>query len=306
MARTISEIKAEIAQRFIEQEAVKSAYELDESKTFEDQFSQVSIESVLFYVVAVCVWVLEKLFDTHRAEVEAQIDRLRPHTLRWYVSKALAFQFKCPLVMSDGIVVADYYDNTGMTEAQIAAAKVVKYAVATESNTQVFIKVAKSDSDNNPTQLSPAELNGLEYYLSQIKDAGVAIKVLNEPADRMNIELIVLYDPTVLAAVYPQADGGEDLRVVELTALADGRDVITETVKSVISNLPFNGEYRNSDLMAAVQAIDGVRVADIESVEVCTSGNTVFQPVVGYRRPYSGYYKLNRLTIRGKAYKMNE
>ena len=73
--------------------------------------------------------------------MDARIEALRPHTLRWYVTKTLAYMRGKDLIMTDGVVVADYYDTSGMTEADIEKARVVKYAVATEDNTQVFIKV---------------------------------------------------------------------------------------------------------------------------------------------------------------------
>lgn len=307
MARSIDEIKAEIATAFISQEVVRSAYGLDDNATFDKAFSPISIESVLFYIVASCIWVLECLFDRHTAEVETRIEALRPHTLRWYVSKTLEYMHNGKFVLTDGVVAADYYDVSGLTETEIKKKRIVKYAVATESNTQVFIKVAKSSANGRPTQLTPNELSGLEYYLSQIKDAGVAIKVLNEPADKMNVELVVLYDPSVLTAEYlTPDDADEEIRELKITSIDNDAEVITAAVQEVIARLPFNGEYRNSDLMAAVQAVKGVEVADIAVVEVCANGSENYTPVVGYRRPYSGYYELNRITIKGRAYKVAE
>lgn len=308
MARSIAEIKAEIAAAYISQEVVRSAYGLDDNATFDKAFSPISVESVLFYAVASCIWILECLFDRHTTEVEDGIEALRPHTLRWYVSKTLAYMHNGKFMLADGVVVADYYDTAGMTEGEIEKKRIVKYAVATESNTQVFIKVAKANDSGRPMPLSTNELSGLEYYLSQIKDAGVAVKVLNEPADKMNVELIVLYDPSVLNAEYvSDEDEAEELRRLRITNIGDTeRDVVDEAVQSVIARLPFNGEYRNSDLMAAVQAIDGIEVADITKVEVCANGSEQYSEVVGYRRPYSGYYNLNNLVVRGRAYKVAE
>ena len=146
----------------------------------------------------------------------------------------------------------------------------------------------------------------MEYYLSQIKDAGVYIKVLSEAADKMNVELVVLYDPSVLNAEFTTgADDREEYRQLIITDPNNGKEVIKEAVQEVIARLPFNGEYRNSDLMAAVQAIEGVEVADIAAVQVCSDGET-YTDVVGCRRPYSGYYELNNIIIRGRAYKVAE
>ena len=306
MARTIAEIKAEIGAAYISHETVRSAYGLDENASFDKVFSPISVESVLFYVVATSMWVLEQLFDRHTAEVEKRIEELRPHTLRWYVSKALEYMHNYKLVQTNGVISADYYDTTGLSEGDIAAKKIIKYAVATENNTQVLIKVAKAKSDGRPTPLTKNEKAGFEYYLSQIKDAGVYIKVLSEPADKMNVELVVLYDPSVLNAEFTTgADDREEYRQMIITDPNSGKEVIKEAVQEVIARLPFNGEYRNSDLMAAVQTIEGVEVADIASVQVCSDGET-YTDVVGYRRPYSGYYELNNITIRGRAYKVAE
>lgn len=146
MARTIREIKDEMTSAFVSQEPIRTAYGLDPSKSFDKQFSPVSVESVMFYVVASCVWLLEKLFDRHRQEVDERIEAMRPHTLRWYVAKALAYMHEKDLIMADGIVAADYYDTSGMTAEEIEKKRIVKYAVATEDNTRVILKVAKRTS----------------------------------------------------------------------------------------------------------------------------------------------------------------
>ena len=201
----------------------------------------------MFYVVASCIWLLEKLFDRHREEVDARIEALRPHTLRWYASKAKEYMRGKDLIREDGVVVADYYDTTGMTDEAIEKARVVKYAVATENDTQVYIKVATRGINGRPRQLEAEDLAGLKGYLAQIKDAGVAVKVLNEPADNMRVELMVLYDP----AIFMVQNEGEtdDDGYTALSLMQDNKNVIEEAVSRVISELPFNGEYRNSDLL---------------------------------------------------------
>ncbi len=300
MARSIAEIKAQICETFISQDAIRTGYGLKDKQSFDKAFSPVSLESLMFYVVASCIWLLEKLFDRHREEVDARIEALRPHTLRWYATKAKEYMHGKNLIMADGVVVADRYNTAGMTEEEIEKARVVKYAVATEENTQVFIKVAARGNNGQPKQLAPEALAGLKSYLSQIKDAGVSIKVLNEPADNMRVQLVVFYDPAILTAqIEADADGNSTVHL-----LHDGEDVIRQAVSRVISELPFNGEYRNSDLMAAIQSIEGVKIADIVKVEAAAGGSDDYSQVVGYRRPYSGYYALQNLTVKGRAYQV--
>lgn len=284
MARTVEEIKKGMTAEFMKMEAVKSRYGLDGSKSFADCFSMASLENIIFYVFAVAVWALEKLFDLHRADVDARIEQLEPHTLRWYVSKAKAYMQGQKLVTD-----CDYYDTEGMTEQDIAAAKVVKYAVATESNTVVYIKVAR-EVDGNPAALTAGQLEGLTSYMNEIKDAGVSVQLRNEPADQMRISLLIYYDPTLLI-IDANGNGSQN-----------GKDPVRETTKQVIENLPFNGMFRKSDLMAALQALPCVEVADIKSVKVKPRNGAEWQTVEGYDRPYSGYYSIDALTVDYQPY----
>lgn len=284
MARTVEEIKKDMTAEFMKMEAVKSRYGLDGSKSFADCFSMASLENIIFYVFAVAVWALEKLFDLHRADVDARIEQLEPHTLRWYVSKAKAYMQGQKLVTD-----CDYYDTEGMTEQDIAAAKVVKYAVATESNTVVYIKVAR-EVDGNPAALTAGQLEGLTSYMNEIKDAGVSVHLRNEPADQMRISLLIYYDPTLLI-IDANGNGSQN-----------GKDPVRETTKQVIENLPFNGMFRKSDLMAALQALPCVEVADIKSVKVKPRNGAEWQTVEGYDRPFSGYYSIDALTVDYQPY----
>lgn len=306
MARSIKEIKAQICDTFISQDAIRTGYGLKGKQSFDKVFSPVSLESLMFYVVASCIWLLEKLFDKHREEVDSRIESLRPHTLRWYASKAKEYMRGKDLIMADGVVVADYYDISGMSEEDIYKAQVVKYAVATEDTTGIFIKVAARGNNGQPKQLEAEDLAGLKSYLSHVKDAGVVVKVLNEPADNIRVELVVLYDPAILTPQANDDSSADGNGYVVASLMRDGVDVISQAVGRVVSELPFNGEYRNSDLLAAVQSIDGVKVADILKVEAAAGGSEAYSQVIGYRRPYSGYYALQNLTVKTRAYKSAE
>lgn len=277
MARTIAEIKKDMADTFIKERAVISAYGLDGKKTFDQQFSPVSIENILFYVFAVALWTLEKLFDAHTEEVDDRIEQLEPHTLRWYVNKAKAFMFGYRLVTD-----TDRYDTAGMSETDIDAARVVKYAVATESNTVVYLKVA-GEKEGNPCLLTESQFSALNSYINEIKDAGVSVQIRNEEADDMKMRVMVYYDPTLLSS-----DG---------VSLTDGSKPVEDAVRSVITNLPFDGVLRKSDLLAAITAVPGVEVADIINLDVKPHASESWTSVIGYNRPYSGYYKIEQLTL---------
>lgn len=267
---------------FCQERAVVEKYELNPKKSFDQQFSSASIENILFYCFAFAIWTLEVLFDKHRTEVERRIEQLEPHTLRWYVNKAKAFMYGYQLVKD-----ADYYDTTELSETDIDKARVVKYAVASESNTVVYLKVAARGEDGQPAKLNASQFASLTSYMNSVKDAGVAIKLVNENADNIRINMVVYYDPTVM-----NSDG----------AVSDGTQPVLEAVKTVITNLPFNGVFRKSDLLAAVIDVPGVEVADIVSVKVKTANAADFADVMGYDKPYSGYYAIESLNVSYRSY----
>lgn len=282
MARTLKEIKDAMTATFCQERAVVEKYELNPKKSFDQQFSSASIENILFYCFAFAIWTLEVLFDKHRTEVERRIEQLEPHTLRWYVNKAKAFMYGYQLVKD-----ADYYDTTELSETDIDKARVVKYAVASESNTVVYLKVAARGEDGQPAKLNASQFASLTSYMNSVKDAGVAIKLVNENADKIRINMVVYYDPTVM-----NSDG----------AVSDGTQPVLEAVKTVITNLPFNGVFRKSDLLAAVIDVPGVEVADIVSVKVKTANAADFADVMGYDKPYSGYYAIDSLNVSYRSY----
>lgn len=273
MARTIDEIKAEMTSTFIAEDAVITSYGLDSSKTFDQQFSKASIESILFYVFAAALWALEKLFDLHVEEVEEQIEELEPHTLRWYVNKAKAFMQGMSLVTD-----CDYYDTSDMSDEDIEEAQIIKYAVATESNTVVYLKVAR-EVDGSPAQLTDTQLSAFTSYINTVKDAGVSVVIRNESADLMAVTMVVYYDATLLTS-----DG---------SSLSDGSTPVLDAIKEAIAGLPFNGVFRKTDLLTAVQEVSGVEVVDVTEMKVKTANADDWTELVGFNRPYSGYYALD-------------
>ena len=124
--------------------------------------------------------------------MEARIALLEPHTLRWYVNKAKAFMWDqtgtVKLQLKQDTDVYDLSSLSDTSEEALAKYRPVKYAVATEDNTIIYIKVAREDEKTqNPVKLTDGMLNGLRSYLNEIKDAGVSVVVRNEDADQMQV-----------------------------------------------------------------------------------------------------------------------
>ena len=275
-----------MADAFIKERAVIDRYHLEAGKSFAEQFSPVSLESIFLYVFAFAVWSVETLFDNHAADVSDRIAQLEPHTLRWYVRKAKLFMYGHKLVTD-----TDYYDLKDIAPEEIDKAQVVKYAVASEMGNVVYLKVA-GQTEGKPSQLPDSHYAALKSYINEIKDAGVPIQILNEPADEIRINLIVYYDPSLM--------NGNGL-------LVDGSEPVRNAVQYVITNLPFNGAFRITDLLGAVKAIPAVEVVDIDheggGVVSKARNSDHFDPIVGFSRPYSGYYEITTLNVTYKEYK---
>ena len=258
--------------------AIKYGFEV--GADFNNTFSKVSIESLLLYIVAVGIWTLERLFDTHTTEVTDYIATMKPHSLRWYVEKAKAFMYGVPLI--DG---TDQHNTESMTDEQIAQARIVTFAACTEANATLYLKVAKA----GPAPLTTDEKAAFEAYLHEIKDAGVRIDVISEQGDYLKLDMVIYYDPLLI-----NADG---------ECKADGTKVVEQAIKDYIENIPFNGEFRKNELEDAIQAVDGVVMVEFNAAYHSETGaEDTYDEVVPYCKPASGYFKFDNADLSDVTY----
>lgn len=267
-----------MTEAFTANDTIKALYDLAPDKTFEEQFSKASLESILFYIVAVAVWTLETLFDLHKQEVTHLIDELKPHTRNWYRNKALMFQFGQPLIPD-----TDTYDNTGLTAEDVEARRVVKYAAVVEVAAVVYVKVAGGE-EGNRHPLNEEECTALKSYFKEIKDAGVALSVVNREADRFEITIDIYYNPQVFNSKLERLDGTGT--------------TVHDAVTNFVENLQFNGEYRNSALINALSGIEGVELVELHAA---TANGAV---IAARCIPESGYFSVaeEELNINAIAY----
>lgn len=279
MARTIAEIKDELTARFVEDENIRNLYGLDPAKKFDEQFSRISLESILFYTVAVCTWTLESLFDKHQKEVEDYINQMKPHSLLWYANKAKAFQCGHSLKKDD-----DRYDNSALTDEEVKAAQVIKYAAVVEKAAVVYVKVA-GETGGKRGKLSQLQEDALTTYFKEVKDAGVKLEIVNSEADLFNVHMDVYYNPQMLDSNLNSLGNG-------------GNKVVQRTIAGFVENLPFNGEYRNSALISELLKIDGVELVELHQA-TCNG-----EPINAKEVPGSGYFKadIDNMNIKTIAY----
>ncbi len=262
MARTIAEIQQQIIDTK-EADTTLNAYAWSNSK--------VAIWRLWTYVVAVCIWSLENLFDSHKEEVAQLLAAQRPHTLQWYVNKARQFQYGTTL--PDG---SDTYTTT--TEDPLVM--IVKYAAAVELPNIIRLKVARQGSASLEGLTGP-ELAALKAYMGRIKDAGIRLQVTSAAADNLLLSLKIYYDPLVLMSDGSRIDG---------TAAAP----VKTTVNTFLADLPFNGVFILNKLIAALQSVDGVKIGQVLSAQANYAA-TPYVPITVKYIPDAGYMALDAI-----------
>lgn len=277
--RTISEIKTAIEEDFMANTSAAERYGFEAGSDFNSVFNKVSIESILFYVFACAAYVMERLFVSHKADVEAEIELLTPHRALWYRNKVLAFMAGKTLVDD-----TDNYDTTEMSDEEIAACRVVKHATANEEvNTSVLtIKVAGETDSGTRCPLSAELATQLSAYIAEVKDAGVKITLVNQSPDVLNCAVDVYYNP--------------------LLTSNDVQTACRASIDQYIANLPFNGEYSNMALLNALQTVEGVKIVNFTSATA--QGVDDAQPVQinGRYTPAAGYFVAGTISINMIAY----
>lgn len=257
----------------------QEAYGFSEDTIFENEFSKVSLENILFDVFAFSIFVLESIFDNHKKEIDTAIYEQKSGTPRWYRNMSLAFQYGFDLLTD-----SDKFDNTGFTLDQIEASKIVKYCSVKESaeSNRLTIKVAGELGDKL-IPLNGGEKESFEQYLKEIKYAGVKISVINNPADKLLLTMDIYRDPLVLD------EGGN--------SIIDGGKPVEAAIKAYMKNLPFDGELVINDLIEKLRAVDGVNNAHISNASFSSFDSVTghfldFVPINVKTIPISGYFEI--------------
>lgn len=278
MARNIGEIKSEMAQEFMRNEHAAELYGFEPGAEFGDVFGAASVESILLYVWAVCAWTVEQLVARHKKEVTAELEEMIAHRPKWYRDKVLRFMEGKELEPD-----RDTYDTEGMSESDVSAARVVKHAVATESRdaSLLTIKVA-GESGGERRPLTAEQERQLKAYISEIKDAGVRVSLVNMEADTFGCTVDVYYN----AMLEPGAVQG----------------ACVGAIRDYIENLPFNGEYTNMALVDRLQEVEGVKIVELRGSTAQAANESTTTRIDARLTPAAGYFRPGEITVNMKAY----
>jgi hypothetical protein len=252
MARTISEIKQTMTDAFMADETIREKYGLSVEDTFKGSFSTVSLESILFYIVAVCCHVMEVLFDQFRADVDEKISRAVVASVPWYYKIARAFQYGDALTFDEE---TQQYVYPEVDETK----QVVKYVAVRDRGTSVQI-LASGEKNGSPAVLDDNVLTAFKQYLNRVKIAGVVLAVRSLPADSVSIAATVTVDPLVI--------NQSGMRI------SDGTYPVERAVKEYLANIVYGGTFNKTKLVDAIQNVEGVTDVELTACTYSTDGAT--------------------------------
>jgi hypothetical protein len=272
MARTIQDINQDLKDRYIADSTVQSFYNFTPGNTFDDEFSIVSFEGILFYIIAFSIWTLEKIFDDHKAWMYQKEAELKPWSLPYLEKNAKSFQFGYSL---------QYIDDKYQYSVIDPAAQLIKLASAKEVGRLVVLKLAGIDSNGNPQQLSSAVLTAFQPYISALKPPGVRLSIVTRPADSLQVYYLVYIDPLVLNT------NGE---LLSNTSVKPVEIAINEYCKG----FTFDGTFSVTGLTDYIQMTVGV-VDPVFQSGATKFGTQPYIPLVNYYEPNSGYMEIDPL-----------
>lgn len=260
MARTIEEIKKTMTDRFMADSTLRTAYGITgDNATWEGTFSTVSIENILIYIVAVCAYSLEVMFDAFRKDVDERIARNTVPTVRWYHTQALAFQY------GDGLI----YDEQAQAfkyAKKDATKQIVKYCAVKDRGSSIQILVSR-ESGGLPAVIPAEVLAAFKSYMNSVKIAGVILDIRSLPADHIRIAATIQVDPQVI---------GTDGRKI-----SDGTYPVREAIDNYLRSIVYGGTFNKTKCVDALQNVDGVLDVTLGNVQAKAGSATEYTIVEG-------------------------
>lgn len=270
MARTVQEIQGAMLADIASNQALSGQL---------TSTSKVAVYRLFTFIVAMAIWLLESIFDNHKKEIDTALYEQKSGTPRWYRNMSLAFQYGFDLLED-----SDKFDNTGYTDDQIEASKIIKYCSVKESieSNRLTIKVA-GESGENLIPLDDTQITAFLQYMTEIKYAGVKLNVVNNPADKLLLNMQIYRDVLVIN------ENG--------VSILNGDKPVEKAIRAYMKALPFDGELVLNDLIAHLRAVEGVNDANIttatsSSYNTATNTYTDFQSINVKTIPIAGYFEI--------------
>jgi hypothetical protein len=247
--------------------------------------SKVSVFNLWFFIVSFLANTLKELYEVHQTELAALIKAQKVTNIDYY--RTILFAYRDGHTFNrETLEFATTY-----TDEEIAAAQIIKrvavQALKVENRLTLQVKVATEDEEGKLTKIEDEVLARIESYVF-VNSNGVQIEYFSDQADDLRLSLEIYIDNTILDSNGVRIDGTSNTPVV---------DAINTFLED--KNFKFDGEIVLSQLINAIQAIDGI---ESEAVSILKAEASYTTPVSwqAFTQRYtarSGYYNLTSANL---------
>lgn len=281
--RTQTEILNEMKDAYVNDSVVRERYGITGTVTFNDVFAQVSIESIIFYIVSVAIYFTEQLFDIHMTEVDAREDQMRIGTIAWWINLCRNFQYGDDLV---------YNEDTNLFEYQEVdeEVKIIKFATVREGTSGLQLLICAADGDGLPAKLDDPgpERDAFDAYIRKVKLAGLPMVWGSYNADQIKVILTVKRNALII-----DSDG---------ITIGGSNKPVNDALKTYITSLAFgDGVVNKTKVIDAIQSAVGVidvYPADEDWLQVSTDETPAYTSVSGQDlSSFGGSFILQEINI---------
>lgn len=185
-------------------------------------------------------------------------------TARWYVYKALRFQYGSPVV---------YTTKDAVYDPQLNSLRIVDIAAVEEAAYKVILKVAKIPTPDSTQPLNSDERAAVQDYFDEVKPSGIRVIVRSASADKVRI-----YGKVV-------CDAKQGLANIQSNAIS--------AIDRYLRQLDFNGVFSINQMRQRVLEVPGVTDWQIDLVESRLSSSSTWVSVSRVRRAYAGYMSVD-------------
>ncbi len=249
--------------------------------------SKVSVFNLWFYIVSFIANDLRTLFTVHETEINSLIKAQKVTNIDYY--RTILFAYRDGHTFDrESLSYSDDY-----TDEQIAAAQIIKRVAVqplkVENRLTLQVKLATEDETGALVKIDEETLARIEEYVF-VNSNGVQIQYFSDKADDLRLEFDVYIDNTILNSDGSRIDGTDN------TPVPDAINTFLED-----KNFKFDGEIVLSQLINAIQLVDGIESYAVRTVSAEANYQTP-EAWVSFNERYtarSGYYNLTEenLTI---------
>lgn len=225
--------------------------------------SVVGRNRLIMWFVAYFMTLQQDLFALFKSDTKALALDGHFGTRRWFVAKALEYQYGDPLIFTR---LDAYYDPV------VPENRIVSQAACVELGYKVIVKAIKT-SGGSITPLSSDERNGLQDYFDELRPP-VQVEVRSADSDRLRFNAEVVTDAK-LGTINVQSN-------------------VEAAVNNYLSTLDFNGAFSINKLRQAILSVPGVIDVVIDNVESRISGSNNWVQIPRIHISYAGWMTMDQ------------